>query len=113
MAHNGDWNLVPVSKTINSSKSARIPDGCHIAALALLQHAGLAAMAKTLPRTRWLKSVEPFMIDLNLNPEALLDRNTLLRAYEDTLRPLSAIAERLGFEGGWKYGALDYRATID
>jgi len=60
-------------------------------------------MAKTLPRTRWLKSVEPFMIDLHLDPEALLDRNTLLRAYEDTLRPLSAIAERQGFEGGWKY----------
>jgi len=111
VAHNRDWNLVPVSRALNSSKSDRIPDHCHIAALAHLQHAGLAAMAKTLPRSRWLKSVEPFMIDLHLDPETLLDRNALLRAYEDTLRPLSAIAERQGFEGGWRYCASDYQAA--
>lgn len=38
-AHNGDWNLVPVSRTINSSKSEPIPDGCHIAARSHLQRA--------------------------------------------------------------------------
>ena len=103
VAHNRDWNLVPVSKAINSSKSDRIPDNSHIAALARLQHTGIAAMAKHLSNTRWLKSVEPFMIDLHLDAQALLDLNMLIQAYEDTLRPLSAIAERQGFVGGWRY----------
>lgn len=103
VAHNREWNLVPVSKAINSSKSDRIPDSSHIAALAGLQHAGITAMARNMSRARWLKSVEPYMIDLRLDAEALLDRNTLIQAYEATMQPLCAIAERQGFLGGWRY----------
>jgi hypothetical protein len=103
VAHNRDWNLVPATRAVNSSKSDRIPDTSHIAALARLQHEGIKTMAGNLTKARWLKSVEPFMIDLHLDAEALLDRNTLTQAYEDTLQPLSAIAERQGFVGGWRY----------
>jgi hypothetical protein len=103
VAHDRPWNLLPVPKSINSSKSDRLPAGKYIHALATLQHAAISAMHAALPETRWYKAVEPFMVDLHLDKAALLNPAKVRRAYEETMTPLEAIARRQGFEGGWEY----------
>ena len=103
VAHDRPWNLLPVPKSINSSKSDRLPAEHYLADLASLQHAGIAAMHTALSEARWLKAVEPFMMDLHLDKEALLDPARIRRAYEETMTPVEATARRQGFEGGWEY----------
>lgn len=103
VAHDRQWNLLPVPKSINSSKSDRLPASRYMADLASLQHAGISAMYGEFGEARWLKAVEPFMVDLHLDKEALLDPARVRRAYEETMTPLEAIARRQGFEGGWEY----------
>jgi hypothetical protein len=103
VAHDRPWNLLPVPKSINSSKSDRLPAGCYLADLASLQHAGIAAMHTALGEARWLKAVEPFIVDLHLDKDGLLDPAKLRKAYEEIMTPLETIARRQGFEGGWEY----------
>ncbi|MFH2113309.1 MAG: HNH endonuclease domain-containing protein [Spirochaetota bacterium] len=99
VTHDRQWNLLPVPKAINSAKSDRLPAGKYLAALATLQHAAISTMHTALPEPRWLNFVEPFMTDLRLDRQSLLDPGKLLRAYEETMTPLETLARRQGFAG--------------
>lgn len=68
-----------------------------------LQHASIVSLREALTAKDWLKGVESFMTDLGLTQDAVQDKAKLMKAYEDTVRPLEALARRQGFEAGWEY----------
>ena len=105
VSHDRLWNLVPIPRSVNSSKSDCLPDAGYLAPFAELQSSALGALKAAWPEGRWLRAVEPFLADLRLGPGDLLEPGRLRNAYEATVLPLAAIAERQGFAGGWVYRA--------
>jgi hypothetical protein len=103
VAHDRLWNLVPVSKSVNSSKSDRLPSMEYIEGLASIHHDALACMKVSWNQGKWIKAVEPFMLDLRMDKYSLLDKNKLREALKTAIQPLMAIAEGQGFESNWKY----------
>ena len=103
VAHDRLWNLVPVSKSVNSSKMDRLPSMQYIEGLANIHHAALACMKGCWNEGRWIKAVEPFILDLRMDKDSLLDRDKLREALKTGIQPLMAIAEGQGFEKEWKY----------
>lgn len=151
VAHDQLWNLIPVSKSINSSKSNNLPDldsysagGCNNSGLVPcitrimplkaatlpnkntpifrlllveervgdsyfeqfvdLQHVGLTTYRKNPGKLSWDKVVEPYVNDLKLSPEDVLDRDLLGKSLKRTIEPLSCLAVSQGFCEGWVYG---------
>jgi hypothetical protein len=103
VAHDRLWNLVPVSTSVNSSKLDRLPSMHYVEGLADIHHAALSCMKENWNEGRWMKAVEPFILDLRMDKDSLLDRNKLRKALKTGLQPLMAIAEGQGFESEWKY----------
>ncbi len=103
VAHDRAWNIVPVPGRVNSSKSDCIPADRYTVPLAELQHGALAALHGLWPEGRWVKAAEPFMSDLGLGKDAILDSRKLLAAYNEVLPLAKANAGRLGFALGWEY----------
>ncbi len=104
VAHDRLWNLVPVSKAVNSAKSDRLPSTEYLEPMVELQYQALKTMRATVSYEKWLTDVEPWLSDLRIeHEEALLDRGTLLRAYEATMLSLGIIAESQGFKPDWVY----------
>lgn len=105
VSHDRLWNLIPVSKSVNSSKSDSLPAPRYVLPMADLQSTALSALKFAWTDGRWTKAVEPFLVDLCLSCEDLLDREKLRNAYESTMSPLRTIAERQGFAAEWEYQA--------
>jgi len=105
VAHDRSWNLVPVSRSVNSSKSDHIPDHRYIAGLTAIQHAAISTLKSRWPEERWTVAVEPWIVDLGIGKTSILDLPKLRAAYETAIGPLETIAERQGFPKGWVYGS--------
>lgn len=102
VAHDRLWNLVPVAKQVNSAKSDHIPDSRYRHSLVGLQHAAIVALRTKLKESQWTKSVEPWLIDLSITKEGLLDKHKLEVAYDALYTPLESLAARQGFATSWK-----------
>jgi hypothetical protein len=103
VAHDRLWNLVPVSRRVNSCKLDKLPSLDYIEPLAHIQHAALLATANAWEEKRWLKTVEPFMLDLKLGRDALLRESELRDALCVNMKPLFEIAKAQGFISDWAY----------
>lgn len=103
VAHDQLWNLIPVDSRANSSKSDDIPSEIYIDSLAETQRAALSVAQGSLSNQKWKNAVEPYISDMYVTPEDVLDREKLKTAYHRTLRPLMSIAEQQGFQPGWTY----------
>jgi hypothetical protein len=99
------WNLVPISKSVNSSKLDRLPSIKYVEGLATIHHAAILCRKGCWNEGRWIKSVEPFILDLRIDKTSLLDRNKLRNALKTGIRPLMEIAEGQGFESEWEYNS--------
>lgn len=108
VAHDRLWNLVPVSRAVNSTKSDQLPDRMYLEGLVGIQHAAIAALKRRWPDERWTKAVEPWIVDLGVEKGSLLDLSALRSAYESTIVPLETVAERQGFVKEWRYGESQY-----
>jgi len=103
VAHDRLWNLIPVSRSVNSAKSDRLPAPHYLEGLVRTQHAALTILREAWSNSRWNAAVEPWLVDLALSKDALLDRAKLGAAYESTITPLMLIGGRQGFVQGWEY----------
>lgn len=104
LAHDQLWNLAPISRQANSSKSNSIPSSKYLADFISLQHRGLVVAERILPRTQFKKVTESFVSDLHLESMSdLFDLRALTSAYEKTLQPLTMLAINQGFSPGWEY----------
>lgn len=104
VCHDRVWNLVPTQKSINSSKSNCLPDRKYISHLADIQSAAISALKAAWSDGRWKNAIEPFLSDLHVSLDDVLDKAKLLNAYESTIPPLLSMAELQGFMPGWEYG---------
>jgi hypothetical protein len=97
VCHNQLWNLIPVSSSVNSSKGSRLPLDTHVDRFIEAQYHALSIGRSQLTDTAWNKATEPYVRDLQLSPQALLDGQRLDSAYRNTLGPLISLARQMGF----------------
>ena len=105
VAHDRLWNLVPVNRSVNSSKLDRVPSIKYIEGLATIHHAAISCIKGCWNEGRWIKAVEPFILDLTMDKDSLLDKSKLREALNTGIQPLMAIAEGQGFESEWEYNS--------
>ncbi|MFM2432627.1 MAG: hypothetical protein RLZZ511_3841 [Cyanobacteriota bacterium] len=103
VAHDHLWNLIPVPPEVNSSKSNKLPDSKYLRGFIQMQHQGLQLSREKLGEKEWKKYAEPFIADLKLNNEELLNPDCLQTAYESTIQPLLLLASQQGFVPNWAY----------
>lgn len=104
VAHDQMWNLLPVEKNINSSKSNRLPSmKKYLNPFIELQFAGLQAIHRNSNDNVWRKVTEPYVSDLNIPKDNLFQIESFGRALKQTIIPLETIARNRGFAGDWVY----------
>lgn len=104
VAHNHLWNLIPVPKSVNSSKSDNIPDDIYFERFIKIQHTGLVTFYHHGSRKKWTNYIESYLVDLGFsNKEELLNLEKLRRQYEIKFIPLIALAVSQGFKSNWRY----------
>lgn len=97
VCHDQLWNLIPVSSTVNSSKGSRLPLDTHVDRFIEAQYHALRIGRSQLTDTAWNKATEPYVSDLQLSPQELLQGPRLDSAYRNTLGPLISLARQMGF----------------
>lgn len=101
VAHNQLWNLIPVPKSVNSSKSNKLPSDTYFDKFIQVQHLGLTIADKYIGGAKWAES---YILDLGFSSkDELLVLENLRRQYNFKIKPLVALAISQGFEGGWIY----------
>jgi transcriptional regulator with XRE-family HTH domain len=105
VAHDLPWNLIPTTPEVNSSKSNNLPSLQYFDDFVSLQHMGLVVARNTMKGKSWENHIEPYILDLQLSANDLLERDRLGRAYELTLKPLLSLASQQGFNSNWVYRA--------
>ena len=103
VCHDALWNLLPVSPEANSSKSNRLPHPLYLPAFAAAQNMGLVAARKIMNKAEWEAAANPFIGDLRIPEEQLLDPVTLAEAYDSSVGAQLDIARAIGFEAGWRF----------
>ncbi|WP_347242437.1 HNH endonuclease domain-containing protein [Nostoc sp. FACHB-888] len=66
VAHDQLWNLIPTTKSVNSSKSNNLPSEEYFKAFLELQHIGLTISYENISKNRWLKYTESFVSELKV-----------------------------------------------
>ena len=104
VAHDQLWNLIPVSQSVNSSKSNNLPSlEKYFDGFARLQYMGLTIFHETGSEQAWNNAIEPYLCDLQLSRASVLDKEKLTRALRTVITPLYGLAENQGFKGNWLY----------
>ncbi len=104
VAHDQLWNLIPVSKSINSSKSNNLPSlDRYFRKFVDLQHKGLSIYHNNPGNISWNKVIEPYLTDLRIEGKDILDINRLKQSLSSTINPLHSLAVTQGFSSDWIY----------
>ena len=104
VAHNQLWNLVPIPKRVNSSKSDRIPSNIYFEKFIEIQHLGLMVFHNYNAGKKWNIYTESFIVDLGFSDKSeLLNLERLKAQYKLKIKPLIALAASQGFENDWIY----------
>ncbi|QCS48116.1 hypothetical protein FEK30_00925 (plasmid) [Picosynechococcus sp. PCC 11901] len=103
VAHDQLWNLVPVTQSVNSSKSNNLPSDKYFPEFVRLQHLALITNHEYLSKQVWNKAIDPYIADLNMSNDDVLDQEKLFNAYDSTIKPLITLAEKQGFSSNWVY----------
>lgn len=105
VVHDQLWNLVPVDKSLNSSKGNRLPPASTLDRLVSAHARALVAARPTYEGREWSTVVEPYIADLGVSKAALDapdDPQAIFHAlkphYAQTLLPLLDLAKTRGFE---------------
>jgi transcriptional regulator with XRE-family HTH domain len=106
VAHDQLWNLIPVPPEVNSSKSNKLPDHKYLQRFIQAQYQGLTLSRENLGEKEWKKYAEPFVADLKLSNEEILNPDRLKTAYESTIQPLILLAGQQGFTANWSYSQV-------
>ena len=103
IAHDQLWNLVPVDRSINSSKSDCLPSlDRYFDVFAKLQHRCLHLYHRNPGKTPWHTIIEPYVADLRLAPSDVLDLDKLSTGLRAVIEPLYFLASSQGFTSGWE-----------
>lgn len=107
VVHDQLWNLVPVTPSINSSKSNSLPDiDKYLSLFVELQYSAILILNKLHPEHSWNKLVEPYISDLRVqNASDLLNENIFKASLKGVILPLIELAHFQGFSPNWQYSA--------
>ncbi|MDF2387488.1 helix-turn-helix domain-containing protein [Nostoc ellipsosporum NOK] len=104
VAHDQLWNLIPTTKSVNSSKSNNLPSEEYFRNFVSLQHLGLTIYKQNVSQTKWLNDIESFVAELKVDqPDDLLNLEILMNVYTKTIQPLISLATLQGFTPNWVY----------
>ncbi|MBD2595941.1 hypothetical protein H6G74_16620 [Nostoc spongiaeforme FACHB-130] len=104
VAHDQLWNLIPTTKSVNSSKSNNLPSEAYFRDFVSLQHLGLTIYKQNVSQTKWLNDIECFVAELKVDqPDDLLNLEILMNVYTKTIQPLISLATLQGFSPNWVY----------
>ncbi|BAZ03644.1 HNH endonuclease domain-containing protein [Calothrix sp. NIES-3974] len=104
VAHDQLWNLIPTIPSVNSSKSNNIPSiDQYFQKFIELQYLGLTISNNLMNENQWNKYIEPYLADLKIDRNNLLNIIILRKAYESTVIPLISLAINQGFVADWLY----------
>ncbi|WP_414574607.1 HNH endonuclease domain-containing protein [Anabaena sp. CCY 9402-a] len=104
VAHDQLWNLIPTTKSVNSSKSNNLPSEEYFLDFVTLQHLGLTIYKQSVSQIKWSNDIETFVAELKVDqPDELLNLEILINAYEKTIKPLISLATLQGFSPNWVY----------
>ncbi|WAS04950.1 hypothetical protein LQF76_13180 [Gloeomargaritales cyanobacterium VI4D9] len=77
VAHNQLWNLIPVPKSVNSSKSNKVPSEIYFDKFIQVQHLGLTIANEHISGCKWAES---YLLDLGFSTkDELLSLESLRR----------------------------------
>ncbi|WP_298982685.1 HNH endonuclease domain-containing protein [Caldilinea sp.] len=106
VAHDLLWNLLPTSKTVNSSKSDNLPDaGLYFDPFAELQYQAVRVVVRTPQATRLL---EDYVLLFKVSAIADLQTmafSTFRNILYQSIAPQIQIAANMGFATGWRYAS--------
>ncbi|MEH2162058.1 MAG: HNH endonuclease domain-containing protein [Nostoc sp.] len=104
VAHDQLWNLIPTTKSVNSSKSNSLPSEEYFLDFVTLQHLGLTIYKQIVSQIKWSNDIETFVAELKVDqPDELLNLEILINAYTKTIKPLISLATLQGFTPNWIY----------
>lgn len=105
IGHDQLWNLIPISKSVNSSKSDNIPSmDQYLDRFIQLQIQGLYISNKNMTESKWKNQTDDFVIGLNIKFSDLIDnKEAVTERYRETILPLANIAHNMGFRSNWQY----------
>ncbi len=114
VAHDQLWNLLPVSKSINSSKSNNLPSlDRYFIEFADLQYHALVTYHQHPGKQNWGKIIEPYLTDLSLNENDILDKVKLKESLETVIFPLYELAKNQGFSPNWVYNSFQSKNVLN
>lgn len=110
VAHDLLWNLIPTTKSVNSSKSNNLPSDQYFNDFIKLQHLGLTVSYQYYlehhKQKTWEKLIESFFSELKINnTNDLLKLEILHNAYKIVFNPLISLATNQGFTANWSYSS--------
>ena len=102
VAHDNNWNLIPVISRANREKSDSLPSPKYWDSFIKNQHEALTITKRILPNSRWEKFVSSHIHDLRINLEDVESLQRLDKAYRLTIDPLINLASNMGFNKNWE-----------
>jgi hypothetical protein len=105
IGHDQLWNLIPVSRSVNSSKSDNIPAmDDYLEKFIDLQVLGLKTSHKNMTERKWENQVDDYVMGLNVDfIELVSDDKKIEIKYQELIPPLASVAHNMGFNAGWTY----------
>jgi hypothetical protein len=104
IGHDQLWNLIPISKSVNSSKSDNIPSmDKYLDKFIELQIQGLQISNQNMAESKWENQVDDFVTGLNVNFLDLTNnKKVVTEKYQEIILPLAGIAHNMGFSSNWE-----------
>jgi len=105
IGHDQLWNLIPVSRRVNSSKSDNIPNLEHyLEKLIKLQLVGLKITHENMSKRTWENQVDDFVLGLNVDfVDLVSDDKKVREKYKEIIQPLANVAYNMGFNRNWVF----------
>lgn len=100
VGHDRIWNLVPVARSVNSAKGARLPKQTYLESLVLVHHSIINRVLPSAGNTE-KTFLDQYCTDLRLPADELSNIRVLRDAYIGVMLPMMAIAQRMGFPTDW------------
>jgi len=105
IGHDENWNLIPTTASVNSSKSDNLPHEYYFSSFMDRQFIALNVAKKNFSGSRFDVLFESYAIRLSIGFDEVTDagRVRFLNAYEKTMQPLFMLARNQKFREGWRW----------
>ncbi len=98
VGHDRLWNLIPINRNVNSSKSNCLPDESYFEQFVNIQHKSILEAKNLITKTSWQKQMSCYLTDLFIpNFEELQNRSNLESALKKIVFTAIDLCSSIGF----------------